>query len=684
MVFYDLLPAEPPKPIALDPDLASYTYQPLESGRHIRLLSIHSDVVGGPLRFRLIHHPLDVVPPYQTLSYTWGIGARDLALPIETEGGTLLSLRITDTLRKALPFIAKECYTGLMWIDQICIDQDDIQERNSQVAIMADIYCQAESCVVWLGEATEFSRLILINLMICALPNTGDYEIQDAAWTRFDSHASYAQPLKVRHEIKNFMRDFPAEYEVASRAVLQAVVELMSFDWFTRVWILQEVKRARKVYMLIGSDLWAPCQIHQLVTAVDSIIRGDRIYDYSLWDSTPGWRVFDFMANYQDHTQFQRTFYGILTSMRYLKIKGRLHATDPRDFVYGILGFCDDLEEVQIRPDYALNTILVYSIAARKILALEGALDMLLISDGVNHADGDERGDEHIRLPSWVPDWSSAYPGFPLHTLQSRNGAQEPSHVFRASAGRRYVPRLDDNPAELKVQGKRIGSVQVAYQPRHARFVTSCFNSAMQSANYPIPFAACLSRLERSMKRRGVVVNDRNLIKLMISADQNQHYHEQYQSYEDGSKLSFYEHVDQVGQVYFQHREKVTVREAGEIQENSTVMYEDLTEAEHEFISRLEREQKLLGGSSDKCADAVRQPLIEHLFVTSSDSFGGSNHMLMADDVICILHGHDYPAILRQVDSEHYKYVGSCVLEQGMFGELVDWQEEDADTFILV
>lgn len=231
MVLYNISPAEPPPSVALGPELAPYTYQSLEPGRHFRLLSIRSNAADGSLQFQLVHHHLDDAPPYQTLSYTWGSGARDLALPVLADGSTFQSLLITETLHKALPFLAKECSTGLLWIDQICINQEDIQERSAQVAIMADIYSNASSCLVWLGEATEFTQLILMNLMICALPNTGEYKIQDAEWTKADNIESYRQPLAVRKEIKKWMQEFPSGYDVATQAVMVAVVELMSFSW---------------------------------------------------------------------------------------------------------------------------------------------------------------------------------------------------------------------------------------------------------------------------------------------------------------------------------------------------------------------------------------------------------------------------------------------------------------------
>jgi hypothetical protein len=47
--------------------------------------------------------------------------------------------------------------TLLLWVDSICIDQSNLEERNSQVALMCRVYTQAESVVIWLGEEDESS-----------------------------------------------------------------------------------------------------------------------------------------------------------------------------------------------------------------------------------------------------------------------------------------------------------------------------------------------------------------------------------------------------------------------------------------------------------------------------------------------------------------------------------------------
>lgn len=141
-----------------DPDLIkdkpnpgrNYKYERLESARSIRLLEISNH---GPLsleepQFSLVHTTIDAAPEYETLSYVWYTQIR--ASSFELKDGTIL--HVTKYLKRALPYIARHCMTGYMWIDQICIAQDDVLEKNHQVSVMRDIYSECYCVIVWLGE----------------------------------------------------------------------------------------------------------------------------------------------------------------------------------------------------------------------------------------------------------------------------------------------------------------------------------------------------------------------------------------------------------------------------------------------------------------------------------------------------------------------------------------------------
>jgi len=53
---------------------------------------------------------------------------------------------------------------GLLWIDAICIDQRDYEERNTQVGLMGQVYSKAFLLVIWLGPEDSSSNLVLRKL----------------------------------------------------------------------------------------------------------------------------------------------------------------------------------------------------------------------------------------------------------------------------------------------------------------------------------------------------------------------------------------------------------------------------------------------------------------------------------------------------------------------------------------
>ncbi|EWG48942.1 hypothetical protein FVEG_16364 [Fusarium verticillioides 7600] len=83
---------------------------------------------------------------YETLSYAWG-SSEDKATIIVNEA----TLQITQNLRDALSYLRHDSKPRSIWIDAICINQSDVDERSSQVRLMGRIYSSASCVISWLG-----------------------------------------------------------------------------------------------------------------------------------------------------------------------------------------------------------------------------------------------------------------------------------------------------------------------------------------------------------------------------------------------------------------------------------------------------------------------------------------------------------------------------------------------------
>ena len=129
-----------------------YQYDALPNGQFIRMLTLHPGALDDPLEGKLEEH--NTTSPenenYESLSYVWGspeccseIICNDKRLKLTTSlHDALRRLRLPDRQRR-------------LWADQICINQNDKEERSQQVQFMNHIYKNASHVLVWLGPDCE-------------------------------------------------------------------------------------------------------------------------------------------------------------------------------------------------------------------------------------------------------------------------------------------------------------------------------------------------------------------------------------------------------------------------------------------------------------------------------------------------------------------------------------------------
>lgn len=137
-----------------------YSYPPLSSPRHTRLVMLHSSRTDNyPIDCELVEVNIDYGPIYEALSYTWNNEVPSEPLEInQADGSGPSSLLITTNCARALRLLRKRigkrptAKIGL-WVDAICINQSCNEEKNAQVSIMAEIYRKAKTVVVWLGHS---------------------------------------------------------------------------------------------------------------------------------------------------------------------------------------------------------------------------------------------------------------------------------------------------------------------------------------------------------------------------------------------------------------------------------------------------------------------------------------------------------------------------------------------------
>lgn len=148
-----------------------YQHIPILGSRSIRVLELQPAAdSGAPISCKLRNVSLNDFPQwhanYTALSYTWD--GQSPRCKVECEGANLL---ITPNCNAAIRQLRSATETKVLWIDSICIDQsaDAVEERNTQVALMGDIYKSAARVVVWLGSSNERVERALRQVMDIAM-----------------------------------------------------------------------------------------------------------------------------------------------------------------------------------------------------------------------------------------------------------------------------------------------------------------------------------------------------------------------------------------------------------------------------------------------------------------------------------------------------------------------------------
>ncbi|ATY63515.1 HET domain [Cordyceps militaris] len=368
---------------------SSYRHVSLPPGR-IRVLELQpaasiDDALVCRLRAQTITDE-----PYEALSYVWGKTAvlhSTISCVDENQadnGGGLL--RIGANLTRALLAYRRVDQPRRLWVDAICIQQDDLDERLSQVRIMGDIFRNATQVLCWLGAfqnpaEDESLALTAIQFLQEFNKDTGSHlgQIQSAIQKR---NRGAKDELEVAGD------DDQRVFEV-----WRAVKMFFDCEYFHRAWIIQEIGLARRAWISWGrSDLcidWA--EVARFVLFLDdngaSVINELGLQSWVcnhinlVWSNKPdGTPIFDFSE---------------------VLHWARIHlSTDPRDYVYSLLGHPNAVVggRLLIEPVYTLSTAEVYTNLVVNTIQRTRSLHILAF---VDHGEAPNP----MGLPTWVPDW---------------------------------------------------------------------------------------------------------------------------------------------------------------------------------------------------------------------------------------------------------------------------------------
>ena len=146
--------------MAAMPDKRVSIYKPLPSSTHIRLLRRQprdQAATASMLRLYLETYDLPSSPNFTALSYTWG-PCVDNGDPSSDNNSDEFQVECKGqpcTVTENLYHFLDSCGQDYLWIDPLCINQEDLNERAIQVSLMGRIYISASIVIMWLGKDTS-------------------------------------------------------------------------------------------------------------------------------------------------------------------------------------------------------------------------------------------------------------------------------------------------------------------------------------------------------------------------------------------------------------------------------------------------------------------------------------------------------------------------------------------------
>ncbi|EAA31040.1 HET-domain-containing protein [Neurospora crassa] len=357
---------------SFQPSSAS-THRPLQ-GNEIRVVTLHPASFDDPVFCTLDHVALNGPrDDYITISYTWGD-------PTQTKDINLNghSYPVTTSLHLALTYLRNEDKPRRLWIDSLCINQQDVAERNAHVPRMRDVYAFAAEVNVWLGDYGT---------------------VNQSSW---------------RHAFDLYIKGTAEDKEYWYTRIKPLMNTLLKRPWFQRMWVIQEVavrdwkEDSKKVKFLVGhlSLTWSILdeasrdivQQRSYLALVQWQLNPRRSYKsngffqiQTAWRWEVEHRVRESLMEGASPPKSQRL--GYLLSM-FVNFK----VTDPRDRIYSLLGLLYGPEEVpnDLAPDYSKPVDEVFHAYAAWMLRDSGCIDLLSLNS---------RQRVGRRCPSWVPDF---------------------------------------------------------------------------------------------------------------------------------------------------------------------------------------------------------------------------------------------------------------------------------------
>ncbi|KAH3919705.1 hypothetical protein HBH56_017690 [Parastagonospora nodorum] len=639
----------------------AFTYDKALQKTSIRLLKVILDPEPSTLTIQLLEGNLERVE-FEALSYVWGDQRKKV--PIRCNGKRL---EIGANLHAALLERRRRRSATVLWADQICINQDDIEEKTRQVRLMSTIYSKANRVIIWLGMQDP-GDIDGLNLMQ-DLYKKCDGNQYDADVGIYDFH------------------DFDCESRGVPNPVFDptwvALFKILSNSWFGRVWVIQELLSAQKSVMWKGS-----LDLSTNVVLWMAMLIGRHKNLYENYDVTMGSpQVSALMARNIAASYFKFRKRGPLPIYDTLSRQLGMSATDPRDRFFALFGVSTGLAKAFV--DYKKTFKEVACLVGK--MTLLGIPNYRLTEDGTEvlilestpgkhrfliewlafHANPQNRV---LGIPSWVPDLVSPHSSGLLMTgfynsLHLQEWRSVPNPEVRMGEQFHKIPGLSTNrwqitiPSEIEIKGAIFDQVQILTRDRpplpkrdlgtvsdHMEF----FSALEEVSRYETEMVYWLSEIrmlaDPTLSATGSIMDgpsfDAFWRTLLYNRGPRFDYNSPNQQADGALAIAF-------GYWYLWKKLQISRRWKDDLM--SSVIYDRLLQT--------------LAGPFEEAEGKVRHA--RRFFVSRLGRIGWAPFGTQVGDRVCVFQGMRIPMILRPAN-DLWEIIGACYVHGLMDGELWD------------
>jgi hypothetical protein len=349
----------------------------------IRLMTLYPGSFDEDICITLQPQIVDPERPveFEALSYVWGSKTDSKIIYIGLD--KQYTLQITQNLANAMRHLRYTKKSRILWVDAICIDQSNVEERSQQVAQMGDIYRRAFRVLGWLGpELDDSSHALKL------LDNFGSKVELDIVPYDVISKPS------AEGEAEPHWADKEAPLQFDTERDFRGLKCLFDRDWFDRLWIRQEIYLGGdRVQIIVGNQSTSWTRFSNAT--------------YCFWCKSPRsdlsedikaiyWEIFHrleylqgmILATEEQITRLRPTF-------------GKCRCSDPRDRLYAVLNLLSPpFRKLLGRPDYSLSLEEIWKRTIRSFINFAHEINTpfgLVILEEC-------QGIEPFDTPTWCPN----------------------------------------------------------------------------------------------------------------------------------------------------------------------------------------------------------------------------------------------------------------------------------------